>query len=164
MIVYHGGLEEVRSPELRIGENVGDFGHGFYVTSSRDQAARFVKTKAHREQRTSGFVSIYELDDRLFSDEFSGLRFQGPTREWAKFVSANRRRQSFDHDYDYVSGPVANDQVYATFSFYEGGLISFEMLIEQLKVRKLFDQILLHTEKAIKLLKFVESEKISWAK
>ena len=51
-----------------------------------------------------------------------------------------------------------------SFSFYEGGLISFEMLLDQLKVRNLFDQILLHTEKSIGLLKFVRSEEVTWVK
>lgn len=34
MTVYHGGLTEVRNPEIRRGGYVGDFGIGFYVTSS----------------------------------------------------------------------------------------------------------------------------------
>lgn len=164
MTVYHGSLEVVKNPEIRDGENIGDFGKGFYVTSSLEQARRFVHTKGKRENVNKGYVSVYELDDALFSEAFKGLRFDGPTREWAKFVCSNRKRPSFSHEYDYVKGPVANDQVYATFSFYEGGLISFEMLIDQLKVRKLFDQILLHSEAAIGLIKFVRSEEVSWEK
>ena len=73
-------------------------------------------------------------------------------------------RPSFSHDYDYVRGPVANDQVYATFAFYESGLISFEMLLDQLKVRQLFDQILFHTDRALGLLKFVRSEDVQWVR
>lgn len=164
MIVYHGSLEIVKAPEIRDSENVGDFGKGFYVTSSIDQARRFVHTKGKRENVNRGYVSVYELDEKLFSNAFKGLTFEGPTRSWAEFVSANRKRPSFSHEYDYVKGPVANDQVYATFSFYEGGLISFEMLIDQLKVRKLFDQILLHSEEAIRLIKFVRSEEVIWEK
>lgn len=164
MIVYHGSLEEVSSPEFRLSENVGDFGRGFYVTSSLDQARRFVKTKGNRANVRRGFVSVYELDENLLKTNYKGLVFDGPTRDWATFVSNNRKRPSFSHDYDYVMGPVANDQVYATFSFYEGGLISFEMLLEQLKVRKLFDQILLHNDETIKRLQFVRSEVVEWEK
>lgn len=164
MIVYHGSLVVVETPELRQGETVGDFGRGFYVTSSLDQARRFVRTKGKRENVSKGFVSVYELDERLFVSGYKGLVFSEPTREWANFVMSNRKRPSFSHAYDFVKGPVANDQVYATFSFYEGGLISFEMLLDQLKVRNLFDQILLHTEKSIGLLKFVRSEEVTWVK
>ena len=155
MKVYHGSLSEVPNPEIRQGENIGDFGNGFYVTTSYDQARRFVKTKGRRENVTSGFVSCYELDERLFQDDFKGLSFLGPTREWAEFVISNRKRPSFSHDYD---------QVYASFSFFEGGLISFEMLIEQLRVRELADQILIHTEPALKMLRYLGSEAISWAR
>ena len=164
MTVYHGSLTAVERPEIRVGESVGDFGRGFYVTSSADQARRFVGTKCRREGVKHGVVSVYELDERLFSDAYRGLVFDGPTQDWAKFVCANRKRPSFSHDYDYVRGPVANDQVYATFAFYESGLISFEMLLDQLKVRKLFDQILFHTDRALGLLKFVRSEEVSWVK
>lgn len=164
MKVYHGSLSEVPNPEIRQGKNIGDFGIGFYVTTLYDQARRFVKTKGRRENVTSGFVSCYELDERLFQDNFKGLSFLGPTREWAEFVISNRKRPSFSHDYDYVRGPVANDQVYASFSFFEGGLISFEMLIEQLRVRELADQILIHTEPALKMLRYLGSEAISWAR
>lgn len=164
MKVYHGGLSEVVCPEIRRGRFVGDFGIGFYTTSSLEQARRFVRTKGAREGRTDGFVSEYDLDDRLFSDAFKGLVFADPTREWAEFVLANRKQPGFSHDYDYVRGPVANDQVYASFALYEAGLISFEELIDRLKVRRLFDQILFHSGSALAMLSFTRSEAVSWEK
>ena len=164
MKVYHGGLSEVVRPEIRHGRFVGDFGIGFYTTSSLEQARRFVRTKGAREGRTSGFVSEYDLDGRLFTDAFKGLVFTEPTREWAEFVLANRRHPGFSHDYDSVRGPVANDQVYASFALFEAGIISFEMLIDRLKVRRLFDQILFHSEAALALLSFVRSEAVAWEK
>ena len=162
MIVYHGGLSEVVHPEIRRGRYVGDFGIGFYTTSSLEQARRFVKTKGGREHRTSGFVSVYDLNENLFTTAFRGLTFTEPTQEWAEFVLANRKRPDFTHDYDYVRGPVANDQVYASFTLYEGGIISFDALIEMLKVRRLFDQILFHSEAALAQLTFIRSEAVSW--
>ena len=162
MTVYHGGFVEVTNPEIRMGKYVGDFGIGFYTTSSIEQARRFVKTKGWREGRMSGVVSIYELDEHLFTDAFSGLVFTGPTREWADFVLKNRQHPDFQHSYDYVRGPVANDQVYASFALFESGIISFEELISRLKVRKLFDQILFHTEASLSLLSFTRSESVSW--
>lgn len=164
MKVYHGGLEEVRNPEIRRGTNVGDFGIGFYVTSSFEQACRFVKTNGNRLNKDKGVVSVYELDEQLFGSQFKGKTFESPTREWADFVSANRKHPSFSHDFDYVRGPVANDQVYTSLTLYEGGIISFEMLIERLKTRRLFDQILFHTEEALACLSFQGSEEVVWQK
>ena len=40
---------------------------------------------------------------------------------------------------------------------YESGALTKQEAIRRLKVRRLFDQILLHTEKAVKLLRFIET-------
>lgn len=63
-------------------------------------------------------------------------------------------------DYDIVSGPVADDDVYATLILYERGLLDKEATLKRLKIKRLFNQILFHTEKALKYCKFVESEKL----
>ena len=65
---------------------------------------------------------------------------------------------NYEHDYDFVFGPVANDQVYASFALHESDLIDFAELINRLKVRKLTDQVLFHTEKALSLLKYAGCE------
>ena len=89
MKVYHGSLSEVPNPEIRQGKNIGDFGIGFYVTTSYDQARRFVKTKGRRENVTSGFVSCYELDERLFQDDFKGLSAINFRCAWFVYSSDN---------------------------------------------------------------------------
>ena len=43
-------------------------------------------------------------------------------------------------------------------------IISYDELIDRLKVRRLFDQILFHTETALALLAFTCSEEVSWEK
>jgi hypothetical protein len=57
MKLYHGGLVEIKVPRIIVGDHIGDFGVGFYTTTSIQQARRFVKTKCDREQKTSGVVS-----------------------------------------------------------------------------------------------------------
>ena len=164
MKVYHGSLVEVRNPEIRQGVHVGDFGCGFYVTSSLAQARRFVRLKCSREGAESGVVSVFKLDEKLFAPPFKGKVFTTPSRAWANFVLANRKKPDFSHDFDFVRGPVANDKVYASFTLYEGGIISFASLIERLKTRRLFDQILFHTEDALACLSFQGSEEVVWQK
>lgn len=162
MKVYHGSLVEVRNPEIREAVHVGDFGCGFYVTSSLAQARRFVRLKCSRENVSAGFVSIFNLDERLFVRPFKGKVFTSPSRAWANFVLANRKKPGFTHDFDFVRGPVANDKVYASFTLYEGGIISFASLLERLKTRRLFDQILFHTKEALACLAFQRSEEVVW--
>ena len=43
---------------------------------------------------------------------------------------------------------------------YEGGLISKQLLIAELKTYKLVDQYLFHTERALQSLKFIEAKEV----
>jgi hypothetical protein len=159
MKLYHGGLVEIKLPRIVVGDHIGDFGVGFYTTTSIQQARRFVKTKCDREQKTSGVVSIFDVrDDFLQVPDLRVHVFKKTDEDWTRFVEANRRNPNYEHDFDLIFGPVANDQVYASFALYESDLIDFAELINRLKVRKLTDQILFHTEKALSLLKFAGSE------
>ena len=70
----------------------------------------------------------------------------------------NRTLRGFSHDYDIVYGPVANDRVYAAFALYEGGLLDKQNLIAELKTYKLVDQLLFHTDTALRSLTFIEAK------
>ena len=88
------------------------------------------------------------------------LIFDSPTEKWVDFVMSNRTQKGFEHEYDIVYGPVANDRVYASFALYEGGLIDKKTLISELKTYKLVDQYLFHTEEALKYIKFISAEEV----
>lgn len=77
MKVYHGSLQIVSNPEIRVSDRTLDYGSGFYTTTDFNQA-----------------------------------------RRWVDFVHENRTNRGFEHDYDFVYGPVANDKVYAAFALY----------------------------------------------
>lgn len=49
---------------------------------------------------------------------------------------------------------MANDDVYRTFTLYSAGLLTKEQTLEQLKVKRLYDQLVLTTEKALSYLRF----------
>ena len=63
--------------------------------------------------------------------------------------------QSIGENYDFIYGPVANDDVYTTFTLYTAGVLSKEQTIEALKVKKLYNQLVLTSEKALSFLKFI---------
>ena len=44
LILYHGSYCEVKKPDLSMCAKRKDFGQGFYLTTSREQAESFVKT------------------------------------------------------------------------------------------------------------------------
>ena len=155
--VYHGSIEEVKSPEILQPNRSLDYGSGFYTTTSYEQAKTWVERRMKDKGVSVGYVNVYELDDDVIKD-MKSLFFKKPTEEWVNFVMKNRTEREFCHDYDIVYGPVADDSVYTQFTLYEGGIISMPTLIQELKTYKLVDQYLFHTEKSLLAIKFVESK------
>lgn len=159
MILYHGSTEIVKNPEIRIPSRSLDYGYGFYTTTSLKQAEDWVKRKLNANTPI-GYVNIYEFDNNLIKS-LKTLLFESPTEEWVDFVMSNRTNKDFNHDFDIVYGPVANDKVYAAFALYEGGIIDKQNLILELKAYKLVDQYLFHTAKALKAIKFIEAKQVT---
>ena len=56
--------------------------------------------------------------------------------------------------YELIYGPVANDDIFATFTLYAGGELSKEETINRLKVKKLFNQMVFSSDRALSYLKF----------
>lgn len=158
MKLYHGSLEQVNIPEIRVSGHTLDYGKGFYATTSLVQAENWFKRKAKEVEVNQGYVNVYEFDESALS-KLKGLIFCQPTEEWVDFVH-HRTVKGFHHDYDIVYGPVANDRVYAAFALYEGGVLSKQELIRELRTYKLVDQYLFHTSQALQYLSFVEAKEV----
>lgn len=158
MILYHGSIDIVENPEIRVPSRALDYGSGFYTTTSYKQAEDWVKRKLNTNAQ-SGYVNIYELDENAIKG-LKSLFFEKPTEEWVDFVMNNRTQKGYNHCYDIVYGPVANDKVYAAFALYEGGIIDKQTLISELKAYKLVDQYLFHTDKSLKAIKFIEAKAV----
>lgn len=61
MIIYHGSVEIVNTPEIRTPNRTLDYGSGFYLTTSLEQATDWVIRKL-KGKTGSGFVNIYDYD------------------------------------------------------------------------------------------------------
>lgn len=155
MIIYHGSNLVVEKPKLIAQNRYLDFGYGFYTTTNKVQAISFADKVYKRKNEGSRQVSIYEIDEEKLFAECSVLRFDDPNEAWLDFVAENRSGNYEGEDYDVVYGPVANDDVYTTFTLYQSGAISKEQTLETLKIKKLYDQMVFTTEKALSFLKFV---------
>lgn len=157
--LYHGSTVAVKNPSLRPGRPNADFGKGFYTTSNKEQAVRWAHIKQERENARRAVVSVYEFDETLLSSpDLSIRRFTGADEPWLYFVTDCRKAR--EHNYDIVQGPVADDNVFTTVSLFESGVLSAEAAILQLKAYKTYDQLSFHTEKTIRILKFIESVEI----
>lgn len=158
-ILYHGGTAIIPTPEIREPIRTLDFGKGFYLTTSKSQAERWVKNRL-RGSQDIGYVNSYSFDRDKASAHLKIKVFEKASAEWVDFVLDNRMIEGYTHDYDIVIGPVADDKVYTQFSLFEGGIISKETLIQELKTYRLVDQYLFHTEKAFPYLKYISNYSI----
>ena len=160
MKIYHGSIDKVIMPEIRQPRRTLDYGSGFYATTSYEQAERWVRRKMRENMADIGYVNVYEFDN-LSMQKLKTISFPTSTEDWVDFVMKNRMQEGFDHNYDIVYGPVANDHVYTAFALYEGGIISKQALIDELRTYKLVDQYLFHTERALSTLQFIEAKEIA---
>ena len=64
MRIYHGSIEKVENPEIRILRNrTLDYGYGFYTTTSYSQAKDWVRRRLENESSKTwhlGLVALYE--------------------------------------------------------------------------------------------------------
>lgn len=156
--LYHGSLDIVSAPEIREPNRTLDYGAGFYLTSSSEQAEAWVRRKFKGEINL-GYVNVFEYDASMEA-KFDMLVFERPDEKWLDFVMANRMNRDYHHNYDIVKGPVANDRVYASFALYEAGLIDKQELIRELRAYKLVNQILIHTQSALASVKWIEAKEV----
>lgn len=160
MILYHGGLEIIEKPAILEPNRTMDYGKGFYTTTSKEQADKWVVRKIIVTNQTKGFTNIYSFDEDVFAS-LRVLHFEFPDKNWLDFVMANRMNKDYKHNYDIVYGPVANDRVYAAFALYEDGMLDKDGLIKELQTYKLVDQLLFHTDNALKYLRFEKAMEIT---
>ena len=155
MILYHGSNVVVSEPKLIQQNRFLDFGSGFYTTTNKKQALGFAEKVCKRRKSGSTIVSIYEIDEQRAFAECSVLQFDTADEMWLDFVSDNRSGNYEGDAFDFIFGPVANDDVYTTFTLYTAGALTKEQTLEALKIKKLYNQLVLTSEKALSYLKFI---------
>ena len=155
MIIYHGSNLTVSEPRLVKQNRFLDFGFGFYTTTNKAQAIGFAEKVYKRRGEGVETVSVYELDENLAFSRCSLLRFDEPNEAWLDFVSLNRSGEYSGEKYDFIFGPVANDDVYTTFTLYTSGILTKEQTLEALKIKKLYNQLVITSEKGLSYLKFL---------
>ena len=161
MKLYHGSHIEVKNPKILTSSRVGDFGRGFYTTSSLEQARRWAQIRARQEDVSAGIVTVFDVPEHLFTHpELQTRNFEKADDTWLDFVLANRKDVDFDHKFDLVCGPVANDRVYICLNMLEDGLADRATVIAKLKTYVLADQILFHTAKSLLFLEYASTEEV----
>lgn len=157
MILYHGSNLAVELPEIITPNRFLDFGGGFYTTSNPIQAKNFADKVTARKKEGKSTVSVYEFDEACLP-ELKTLGFGSADGAWLDFVSDNRNGVERKEQYDLIYGPVADDDIFRTFILYSTGVLTREQTLEALRIKKLFNQYVFASEKALQHLKFVRAE------
>ena len=147
MQLYHGSVEIVRLPEIRISRFAKDFGIGFYCKLLKAQAVRWATRFG------DGYVNQYAY---MPNPALRSLRFAEMSEEWLDFIAACRSGKP--HDYDIVEGPMADDTIFNYVQSFLDGEISREAFWALAKFKHPTHQICFHTEAALTTIRFIDVE------
>ena len=131
-----------------------DYGSGFYTTTSERQAREWVLRKLSGSD--IGYINVYDFDEN-FAKTLRTKSFPDADLEWLDLVVHCRSDLNYQHNFDIVSGKIANDNVGETVEYVLAGIMRREDAVERLKFEKINTQICFCTEKALKSISFKES-------
>ena len=136
MILYHGSNIAITQIDLSKSKPNKDFGQGFYLSDSEQQAIEMANYKASLFGGNP-IVTRFEFTEAVFSNNNS-LRikiFKDYSEEWADFVFANREGNP-TQNFDIVYGPIANDKVGLQIRKFKDGTIDKIELLNRLRYMK----------------------------
>jgi hypothetical protein len=147
MILFHGGPEPVKKPEIKKAKYTKDFGTGFYCTEYKIQA-KIWSTK----RSAVGYITSYTYNEN------TGLNIKRfvENNEWLDFVVSCRRGER--HEYDIVEGPMADDKIWNEIDDFIADVISRAAFWELIKFTKPTHQISFHSDKALLTLQYFAEE------
>ena len=157
MKLFHGTNIDFDAIDLSKSHHFKDFGRGFYLTDIKHQAEELASKRFLLGGGTP-IVQVYDFDESILSNSlYNILRFEKASVEWAEFVFKNRSRsQHYVHNYDIVTGPIADDGVAYLLDRYEEGSFTLEELAEQLEYKHLNSQFYFGTQRVVELLKRID--------
>ena len=157
MICYHGSDVIVDVPKILEAKRPLDFGGGFYVTTSENQARGWATKVSFRNNTDHKCINKYDFDIEKAKAELRVIHFEVADEKWLDFICDNRGGKDTG-EYDIVIGPVADDKVYRVVVEYENGDIDKVTALKNLKTEALCDQILFHTDISLNYLKYIDTE------
>lgn len=182
VVLYHGSYTIVRHPDLSKCRGEKDFGRGFYLTTSHEQAQRFVKSSVGKaiprglvpKGAREGYVSKFVFHD-LPEKDLRIYEFPAADPEWLSCIVAHRQpdfhpaEQNQWKQYDVLAGKIANDNTNPVILAYMSGLYgqvgsegAMAQAIQLLLPFRLKNQVCFRTEKSLGTLTFIGSEAVSW--
>ena len=155
MKLYHGSNVAVKEPKIIVSDRKLDFGTGFYLTTSYEQAVRWAELTTERRKIGRKTITVFEFDENSMN-KLNVLIFYKADEDWLKYAANNRRKENAADDYDIVAGPVANDRTAPVIAAYFSGIYDEAETIKRLLPQRLKDQYAFKTTNALNYLTFCE--------
>ena len=155
MKLYHGSNVAVKQPKIIVSDRRLDFGTGFYLTTSYQQAERWAELTTARRKKGEETITIFDFDEEN-AEKLNILRFEKPDKNWLRYAANNRNNENAEDNYDIVIGPVANDRTAPVIAAYFAGIYDEDETIKRLLPQKLRDQYAFKTNAALEYLIFCE--------
>ena len=97
-VLYHGSYCEIKDPDLAKCAKRKDFGQGFYLTTSKEQAESFLRTSitkaiatgAIEEEQNFGYISTFEFK---LSGNLAMHIFENADVDWLHCIAAHRKKK-----------------------------------------------------------------------
>lgn len=175
-MLFHGSYIEIPIIDLEKCEKGKDFGRGFYLTTSYEQAKSFLNQSIKRakikklipQNWKKGTISCYRF---TYINNLKIKYFLNANKDWLHFVVANRKNNLFQEllkqysDFDIIGGKIANDLTARTIQLYigqgygePGSETADRIVIEQLLPNRLNDQFCFLTLNSLKCLEFIKGD------
>lgn len=142
IILYHGTVSDIKHIDVSLGKGRKDFGKGFYMAVSKQQAIGMMHKKYReairrsKQKKESDFTeNLYQitLDNHLL-EQLDIKIFEEADEEWLDFILMCREKGGTPHDYDLVIGPTADDDTAFCLKAYWDGFYGKTGSVEAKKI------------------------------
>lgn len=156
---FHGttlhGLKNIKDKDIDVLHNQGnelDFGHGFYLSPSLEDAREFIKNKIKystlsnndMDKKTPIILEFdIDLNEILLSSNINFKSFNNYDRLFAEFILNNRLKATdfsnvnyfsndYYHTYDLIFGVMSDSNPISVIQNYKEGILSYDDAITKL--------------------------------
>lgn len=178
-LLYHASYTQIINIDLNRCKHGLDFGRGFYLTSSYEQACNYVPSSVKKAKRIKVLPQWFDINDayinvfKFHADPNLLINiFEHADAQWLHLVTGNREKSLFPAlikkyaSMDIIGGKIADDNTAKTLVQYINGAYgqpgsseADSFALKLLLPNRLKDQFCFRTVDAIKSLEFVRSER-----
>jgi hypothetical protein len=123
--------------DLTMSKKYKDFGQAFYLSAEQEQARKMALAKVVQFGGEESVTAFKWNEQCVAMPELKVLQFTEYSREWAEFVFNNRdENQDYQHPYDIVYGPIADDYIGLQIRDFKRKNITFEQFLSNIRYHK----------------------------